>query len=309
MLGTRLVTGFTMAGLLIAVLFLDEWLAPWFPLWLVVSLVVTGLAALELVGLLDQTSARPSGNTVFGGVLALTLANWAPNLLEYAQGRPATGPGVLPPFDPLAPVHGLAWPMMTFVAVVMATFVAQSVQFERPGRTMATIAGTVLAVAYVGLLGSFLIQLRWIDGPNHPGHGLLPLAYLFTAAKGADTGAYTLGRLAGRHKLWPRLSPNKTVEGAVGGLAFGVAGALLVTALARLAFGVPTLGWGTAAAFGLLVGAAAQLGDLMESMIKRDCERKDASSAVPGFGGVLDVLDSLLFAGPVAFGFWLAFGV
>ncbi len=60
--------------------------------------------------------------------------------------------------------------------------------------------------------------------------------------------------------------------------------------------------------YGLIVGAVAQLGDLMESMIKRDCERKDASAAVPGFGGVLDVIDSLMFAGPVAYGFWLWYG-
>jgi phosphatidate cytidylyltransferase len=304
MLGTRLVTGFLMAGFLIAVLILDERLAPWFPLWLVLSLVATGAAALELVGLLNETSARPSGNTVFGGVIALVLANWAPHVagvvhrLPHLAGRPA--------YDPLSPVNALAWPLLTFAAVVMVTFIAQSVQFEKPGATMATIAGTVLAVAYVGLLGSFVIQMRWLDGPYH---GLVPLAFLFTTAKGADTGAYTLGRLAGRHKLWPRLSPNKTVEGALGGLLFGVAGALLVDGLARALLGVVPMGWGRAIAFGLVVGTAAQLGDLMESMIKRDCARKDASAAVPGFGGVLDVLDSLLFAGPVAFGFWLWAGV
>ena len=105
----------------------------------------------------------------------------------------------------------------------MVTFVAQSLQFEKPGGTMATIAGTVLAVAYVGLLGSFIIQMRWLDGPYH---GLIPLVYLVATAKGADTGAYTLGRLAGRHKLWPRLSPNKTIEGALGGLVFGVGASL-----------------------------------------------------------------------------------
>ena len=187
----------------------------------------------------------------------------------------------------------------------MATFVVQSVQFAQPGRTMATIAGTVLAVAYVGLLGSFIIQMRWFDGPYH---GLIPLVFLIATAKGADTGAYTLGRLAGRHKLWPRLSPNKTIEGALGGLVFGVAAALIVAAVARYVLRVPTLDWAAAVGFGLVVGAAAQLGDLMESMIKRDCARKDASAAVPGFGGVLDVLDSLLFAGPVAFGYWLWLG-
>ena len=303
MLGTRLVMGFSMVGALLLVLCLDEWTAPWFPLWLIVSLGAAGLASLELVGLLSETSAKPSGNTVFGGVLALVLSNWAPHVLSHvnrwtgAAGRVAS--------DPLAPVDALAWPLLTYVAVLMATFVAQSAQFRKPGQTMATIAGTMLAVAYVGLLGSFLIQLRWLDGAYH---GLLPLGYLVATAKGADTGAYTCGRIAGRHKLWPRLSPNKTVEGAVGGLAFGVFGAVAVAAFARFVLHVPTMGWRKAVAFGLVVGAAAQLGDLMESMIKRDCERKDASSVVPGFGGLLDVLDSLLFAAPVAFGFWLALG-
>ena len=81
-----------------------------------------------------------------------------------------------------------------------------------------------------------------------------------------------------------------------------------VAAIARSVLGVPTLDWTVAVGYGLVVGAVAQLGDLMESMIKRDCERKDASTAVPGFGGVLDVVDSLMFAGPVAYGLWLWFG-
>lgn len=303
MLGTRLISGFSMAGFLVAVLVIDEWFAPWFPLWLVLSLVATGAAALELVGLLNETSARPSGNTVFGGVIALVLANWAPHILARLHHLPHMIDRL--PYDPLAPVNALGWPFLTFAAVVMMTFIAQSAQFEKPGATMATISGTILAVSYVGILGSFLIQLRWLDGPYH---GLVPLVYLFVAAKGADVGAYTLGRLAGRHKLWPRLSPNKTVEGAVGGLLFAVGGSLIITAGTRALPQVAALSWAGAVAYGLIVGSAAQLGDLMESMIKRDCARKDASAAVPGFGGVLDVLDSLLFAGPVSFGFWLAVG-
>jgi phosphatidate cytidylyltransferase len=300
MLSTRLVLGFTMAGVLAAILFFDEWLAPWFPLWLVVTLVALGSAALELVGLLQQTSARPSGNTVFAGVIALVLANWAPHLMAKIHQVPSFAGRMA--YDPLSPVNSLAWPLMTFVAVVMATFIVQSAQFNRPGATMATIASTVLSVAYIGLLGSFVIQMRWFEGPYH---GFLALVYLFATAKGADTGAYTFGRLAGRHKLWPRLSPNKTIEGALGGLLFGVTFALIVTAIGRFVLNAPSLTWPSTVVFGLVVGSAAQLGDLMESMIKRDCDRKDASEALPGFGGVLDVLDSLLFAGPVAFGFWL----
>ena len=160
-------------------------------------------------------------------------------------------------------------------------------------------------IAYVGLLGSFMLQMRWFVGPYH---GLIPLAAFVATAKGTDIGAYTLGRIIGRHKLWPVLSPNKTIEGSIGGLLFAVAGSCAVTAIARFLFHAPALEWGPAIGFGLVVGVAAQFGDLMESMIKRDCESKDASSAVPGFGGVLDVLDSLLFAAPVAYGYWIAFG-
>ncbi len=245
-----------MVGLLVAVLVLDERLAPWYPLWLLLSLTVTGAAALELVGLLHETSARPSGNTVFGGVLAVVLANWVPHAAEklyelpYLDGRPM--------YDPLSPVDALAWPLLTFAAVVMVAFVAQSLQFEAPGETMATIAGTVLAVAYVGLLGSFMVQLRWLDGPYH---GLLPLALLLVSAKGADVGAYTLGRLAGRHKLWPRVSPAKTVEGAVGGLLFAVAGAAGVALVAARVLHAPVPRCpGRSVGFGLVVGAARAAG-------------------------------------------------
>ncbi len=301
MLATRLLSGIALVGILVLVLVLDEWLAPWFPLWLVFSLLASGVAALELVGLLNAGTAKPAGLTVLGGVIAVVLANWAPHVLTQLHHPPTLAERLA--YDPLAPVHALAWPLMTFVAVVMATFLAQSARFEKPGAAMSTIAATVLAVAYVGLLGSFLIQLRWLDGPYH---GLIPLMYLFVAAKGADTGAYTCGRIAGRHKLWPRLSPNKTIEGAIGGMVFAVAGSLIITAGVRWLPHVPSLSWSGTVLFGLIVGTAAQLGDLMESMIKRDCERKDASAVVPGFGGVLDVLDSLLFAGPVAFAFWMS---
>ncbi len=302
MLGTRVLSGLSLIGVLLGVLFLDEWLAPWYPLWLVFSTLALLAAAVELVGLLGATGNRPSLNSVLGGVAAIIVGNWMPHVTEHLAGDARFSPLAYEPFEP---VGVLSWPLLTFVGVLMVSFIIQSVQFVRPGRTMATIAGTILVVAYLGLLGSFTIQMRWFPGPYH---GIVPLLFLFAIAKGADTGAYTIGRLAGRNKLWPTLSPNKTVEGAVGGMIFAVVASLIVAAVARFLLQVPTLGWSAAVAFGLLVGLVAQLGDLMESMIKRDCERKDASAAVPGFGGVLDVLDSLLFAGPVAYAFWLGLG-
>jgi phosphatidate cytidylyltransferase len=301
MLGKRLATGLILALVLTVAVMVDERLAPWYPCWFLLAAVAMVEGAREICGLLARTSARPSANAVFGGVLALVVANWAPHVTAALEAAPA-----LDGLSAMGPPAVFAWPLWAFAAAVMATFVAQSVQFVEPGRTMATIAGTVLAIAYVGLLGSFVIQFRWLGGPHL---GLLAVAGLFATAKGADIGAYTFGRLAGRHKLWPRLSPNKTVEGAMGGLVFGVIGAVGVEAMAQGVFGHELLGWRAAVGFGLAVGAAAQLGDLMESMIKRDCAQKDASDTLPGFGGVLDVLDSLLFAGPVAYGYWLLVGL
>jgi phosphatidate cytidylyltransferase len=301
MLGTRVASGICMIVLLAGVLFLDEWFAPWFPFWFALCLLALAAAAIELVNLLRETSSRPSVNSVLGGVMALVIANWAPHVIAPIESAEGVTTIV---YDPAEPINALAWPFLTFIGVLMVCFVVQSVQFVKPGRTMATIAGTVLAVAYIGLLGSFMIQMRWLEGRLH---GILPLLFLVACAKGADTGAYTFGRLTGRHKLWPSLSPNKTIEGAVGGLFCAVAASLAVTAAAQYLLHVRIWSWSVAIGFGLLIGVAAQLGDLMESMIKRDCEQKDASAAVPGFGGVLDVLDSLLFSGPVAYGFWLTF--
>jgi phosphatidate cytidylyltransferase len=294
MLGKRLATAVPLIGGFLAILAADLWLGPWYPCWLAISLAVLFLGGREIAGLLAATTVKPSTNAVQGGLLAMGFANWAPHLI------PDPSPSG---FDPSRPVDILAWPFLAFAAFVMASFIARSVQFSEPGKTMAALSGTVLAVAYVGLLGSFLIQLRWIAGPG--AQGLVPLAALVAAAKGSDIGAYSIGRIAGRHKLWPQLSPNKTIEGALGGLLLGLAGSFLVFEAAGYSLGFRPFTRLEAVGFGLLVGPAGQLGDLMESMIKRDCEQKDASQAIPGFGGVLDVIDSLLFAAPVAYGYWL----
>ncbi len=302
MLGTRVLIGLSLIALLLGVLYLDEWFAPWFPLWLLLSALAMGAAALELAGLLAAAGCGPSMNSVLGGVLAIVVANWMPHMADFLNARAQPSLLAAEPLDPLAV---LSWPFLTFVGVLMVSFVIQSIQFVKPGRTMVTIAGTVLVVAYIGLLGTFVVQMRWLEGPYH---GLVPLIMLFATAKGADTGAYAVGRIAGKHKLWPSLSPNKTIEGAIGGMLFAVLFALLVTALARDLLHIPALSGPESIGFGLLVGLAAQVGDLMESMIKRDSERKDASSALPGFGGVLDILDSLLFAGPVGYAYWVMIG-
>ncbi|OJW19593.1 MAG: phosphatidate cytidylyltransferase [Planctomycetales bacterium 71-10] len=301
MLRTRVLSAVLIVAALALVLYVDQGLAPWFPLWFLLSAFVMAATSRELVALLSNTPARPDPRVVAGGLLAILAADWLPHLAAACPTHERVSAIMSEPF---ASIGVLAWPFLTFTAVVMAAFVAESLRFEKPGGAVASIAGTVLVVAYVGLLGSFMVQMRWLEGCKH---GLIPLAMLIATAKGADVGAYTIGRLFGRRKLWPALSPNKTVAGGVGGLAFAAIGAVAVESFARR-LGLTALGWPGAVAFGLVVGAVAQLGDLMESMVKRDCGRKDASAAVPGFGGVLDVLDSLLFAAPVAYGFWAFLG-
>jgi phosphatidate cytidylyltransferase len=118
--------------------------------------------------------------------------------------------------------------------------------------------------------------------------------------KGCDIGAYFTGRLLGRHHMTPLLSPKKTWEGAAGGMVASVAIAIGINRLGP----VLPLGLAGEIGFGATVGAAGMLGDLAESLIKRDCQKKDASQAVPGFGGMLDVVDSVVFAAPVAY-WWL----
>jgi phosphatidate cytidylyltransferase len=146
--------------------------------------------------------------------------------------------------------------------------------------------------AYVGLVGFFLDLYRW---PNLGDHGGLKLVVAVIACAAlADTGAYVIGSALGRNKLAPRLSPSKTVEGAIGGC--------LVCTMVLTFVGphlVPITS-AQAALLGLILSVAGQAGDLVESSLKRHAGVKDSSNLIPGHGGLLDRLDSLLFVAPIA---------
>jgi phosphatidate cytidylyltransferase len=158
-----------------------------------------------------------------------------------------------------------------------------------------------LAIAfYVGWPMSLLLALRGYQ--TGLGTGLWWLFVLFGGVWGFDTGAFFAGHFLGRHKLAPRISPGKTWEGVFGGLIFSVAAAVL---FAGLPLGVP---WYLAVLLGMLVGVAATLGDLAESLIKRQTHVKDSGQFFPGHGGVLDRIDSLLFAILVIYVFALLVG-
>jgi phosphatidate cytidylyltransferase len=176
-------------------------------------------------------------------------------------------------------------------------------RYERPGVVMERLACGMLIVGYIGLLFAFLAKLRLVQGGAV---GIPALLSLILIVKFGDIGAYTVGRLFGKHKMAPVLSPGKTLEGAAGGLSaacFGgwLSGAWLVPML-TLNDG-PIVHWRWLL-YGLIVGLAGMFGDLAESLIKRDVGRKDSSTWMPGFGGILDVVDSIIFAAPVAYWCW-----
>ncbi|MDO8661965.1 MAG: phosphatidate cytidylyltransferase [Candidatus Omnitrophota bacterium] len=175
-----------------------------------------------------------------------------------------------------------------FLFIVLALLFLILMQFKRRKNSGAIvdISTTIFGIIYVSWFFSFLIKIRYLEG----GLGLLAAVLLIT--KAGDIGAYLVGSRFGRTALLPRISPKKTIEGSLGGLVFNI-----LTALACK----PFLGFGYfhLIVLALAMGVLGQLGDLSESLIKRDCEVKDSGRIFPGMGGVLDEIDSLLFVAPV----------
>ena len=159
------------------------------------------------------------------------------------------------------------------------------------------MAGTVLATLYLGGLGWFLmaIRVKHSQGP-HDFHGTTwVILSILLMVKFTDIGAYFGGRQFGKHKLIPWLSPGKTWEG----LFFGLLTAGIVGAACSP--WIPHVPWWKGFIFGVIIGGIGQVGDLLESLMKRDAEVKDSSQLVPGFGGILDIIDSPLLAAPFAY--------
>ncbi len=180
-------------------------------------------------------------------------------------------------------------------------------------QTVTNIGATLFGVIYLGWLLSHAILLRNIGqneniraySENNQGLGDLGFFLVVFAVACTflnDTGAYYTGTLIGKHKLAPKISPGKTIEGTVGGIVVCVIAGLIVNFL----FGYP-LSSDWTIAFALLVGITAVLGDLVESSIKRGAGMKDSGDIVPGHGGVLDRFDSLIFVFPVSYYFILVY--
>jgi phosphatidate cytidylyltransferase len=187
---------------------------------------------------------------------------------------------------------------MAFIIVfVMLLAAFQRARMKQTQDAIVQMAGTVLATLYLGGLGWFLMALRVKYSLRPTGfHGsTMVIVMILLVVKFTDIGAYFGGRVFGKHKLIPWLSPGKTWEG----LFFGLLTAGLVGVIcARWTL---ELLWYRGLIFGIIIGGVGQLGDLLESLMKRDAEVKDSGQLIPGFGGILDVIDSPLLAAPFAY--------
>ena len=149
-----------------------------------------------------------------------------------------------------------------------------------------------LAILYVGLLFSYIVLLRGLEDGN------IWILLLFVVTWGGDTAAYYTGMSMGKRKLYPAISPKKSVEGFLGGFAGGIAAAVFLKIII-----LHSITFLDSMIIGIIIGIIGPLGDLAESMMKRACDVKDSGRLIPGHGGILDRVDSILFSAPFVYYF------
>ncbi len=185
--------------------------------------------------------------------------------------------------------------------VITATMLVSLIWLlRRPSREKAfqNWAWTIVGALYVGWMLSYWLNLRGLEDGSEYGRNWVYLAMLTTFAN--DTGAFFIGRAKGKHKLAPAISPSKTWEGAIGGLICAILGAIVIATVLNLIFHFNFKYW-LIILLGFLVGIFAQLGDLVESLLKRNMGVKESGNLLPGHGGILDRFDSLIFVGAVVY--------
>ncbi len=182
-----------------------------------------------------------------------------------------------------------SWELFLIILLFVSLFLLQLSRKEISASVIA-ISVTIFGILYISWLFSFIIKLRLISP-----YGESLVGMLILTVKGGDIGAYLIGSRFGRRPLIPHISPKKTVEGTIAGLGCNVLFCLISKSF------LPIFSYVHLVFIGLFIGVMSLFGDLSESLIKRDCQVKDASSLLPGLGGVLDVLDSLLFTAPAIY--------
>lgn len=290
MLRTRVMTAVVLGPIVLVAALVGE---PWLSLLVGVAAF---LALVEVVALLDAAGYQPPQVLAIVAGMALSAAGLVAANEERIGAPLAT---VVAAVDPPGVVAAV------LIAIVLLLAVAAFMRTD-PRQGYITWAMTTFGVAYVGLLLPMIAVVAHLapdGGSASTPVGVFGLASgaawgltLVLVVWGYDTGAYLTGRTIGRTKLVTHISPSKTVEGLLGGLIAATIAAGIGAALIGLDPWHPLI-------IGPLVGLAAQAGDLAESMLKRAADRKDSGFIIPGHGGMLDRIDSFLFAAPVLAGY------
>lgn len=290
----RLVSSAIVIAAIVSLMWLDQFigrsLTPSRPgiVLLVVLLVLAPLAGEELRRMIGEGKRRPPAWSILVAVWLATIFSCMPVFFPQEAGSWTLGK--------------FGWLPLGWAAATGWTFAIEMFRYQNGGEAMERIQRSIFITTYVGMLG-FLGQLRFL-GDNT--WGLVALLSLVVTVKMSDSFAYLVGRSYGRRKLTPVLSPGKTLEGGIAAVVFGVLGSLIV--LFPIAYWMTgDIGRTTlvrAVLFGVAVSLVGIWGDLVESLIKRESECKDSGALIPGMGGVLDVIDSVLGAAPVAFALW-----
>lgn len=299
----RVVTGLAILGAFLPLVWADAvgaagalpgwWLLP-------VALVLAAGASVEAGAILARSVAPPRRGILVAGAVALPLAAalGSPPFREAgATGSPLFAPGLV---------------AVTLAGAAVVAMLREIADYRSDAGASRRLAATILGICFVGLPMAFVVALRLVgaapDGGAGAAPGLAPLVSLIAVVKSGDVAAYLVGSSVGKTRMAPALSPGKTWEGAAGACAGALAAAALVFGPLRGALAAPggaavepLGGW---ALYGLALGAAGMMGDLAESLLKRDAGIKDSGTTLGALGGMLDLVDSLLVAAPVAWILW-----
>jgi phosphatidate cytidylyltransferase len=290
------------AGLIIALFFIiwldfmigsDGWLGVRGVLLMPIGLIAASLGAREVVKLQPTSDHITRATAIIVTAIVFSLACLPNFWLGYPEN---------------CPVGRMGWPLFGLAAAIGVAFIVEMIRYDDEvdhSLAIQRIGIVIFATTYVGVLLGFGVRLR--DFASN-GVGMTAVLSLLIPVKLSDIFAYCGGKLMGRTKLWPNLSPGKTIEGTLFGLIGGIAGASLVFyVIGPFITGqdrTPEIS--KVIIFGLCITIAGMLGDLSESLLKRGSGKKNSSSWLPGLGGILDILDSLLAAAPVAWAFWVS---
>lgn len=272
-----------------------------------ISAVIIGM-----ILILTNLSFRPAYQLAFTAILAVIVgcALWEYYVIARAKGyNPLVKTGVITSTIYICLSYvGMRIPIVSFLpylSLALAFCFGFIYFFSKEKNPLSNLAITVFGIAYLAIPLSFVLSINYFFYPGGTQDGRLWLIYVLTVTKMTDTGAFAIGKNFGKTKLAVHISPKKTIEGAVGGMFLAILTSIVFPLFAHwLSPGSMQLPFWQSLVLGGVIGFFAQVGDLGESLLKRDAGVKD-SNQLPGLGGILDIVDSLVFTIPVVYFFLL----